>query len=215
MASSFIEQIPVVMGIIKQLRENKPNRHRMLDIGKGFGKYGFLTHEYFGLDFSDTPDPTKTLREQSRWTIDAVEIQPAYMWPHIDHIYETVYQGDILELYPNLPAYDIVLMTDVIEHLDKQPAIDLVKHLLGTGAVVVVSTPAKFFHQDVFKSEWEHHRSHWRVKDFEFAPFLVWETVREGRIYVLAAQPERFVIFGSGPYRRLRRVARGLIDAVS
>jgi hypothetical protein len=187
----------------------------MLDIGKGLGKYGFLAHEFLGIDFHVEPDPTKTLREQSRWTIDAVEIQPSYMWPHISHIYETVYQGDILEIYLELPAYDIVLMTDIVEHLDKERAIGVIRYLVGTGAVVVVSSPVKFFHQEAFESEWEHHVSHSTVKDFGFAPFLAWERVREGRIYVISGAPEQFVIFGSNPYRRMRRIARGLIDALT
>ena len=46
----------------------------MLDIGKGFGKYAFLTHEYCGIDNTRRPDPTRTLREQSRVAIDAVGV---------------------------------------------------------------------------------------------------------------------------------------------
>ncbi len=208
MASSFAEQIPTIVDIIHRLEINDRSRHRMLDVGKGLGKYGFLTHEFVGLDPQKLPDPSKKLREQSRWTIDAVEIQPAYMWPHIDDIYETVYMGDVLNLYPTLPSYDVILMTDVIEHLDKQPALEMVKHFLGTGAVVVISTPIKFFHQDFMESEWEQHRSHWTPKDFRFAPHVVWQTVRRGRIYVLSAAPESF-----NSHPRLRRIARSLIDA--
>ena len=37
MASSFINQVPVIINLIQRLKPNK-----VLYIGKGFGKYGFL-----------------------------------------------------------------------------------------------------------------------------------------------------------------------------
>lgn len=210
MASSFPEQISPIIRIIRRLSSNDPARHRMLDIGKGLGKYGFLTHEYVGLDTQKLPEPSKTLREQSRWTIDAVEIQPAYMWPHIAHIYETVHIGDVLQLYPKLPSYDVILMTDVIEHLDKRPALEMVNHFLSTGAVVLISTPVKFFHQDFMGSEWERHRSHWQRRDFRFAPYVVSQTVHQGRIYVLSSTLEPLP-----SHLNMRRIMRSLIDAAT
>jgi hypothetical protein len=76
MASSFPEQIPAIVYLLQQLQLNDGRRSRMLDVGKGMGKYGFLAHEYVGMDRREAPEPLKTLAEQSRWTIDAVEIQP-------------------------------------------------------------------------------------------------------------------------------------------
>ena len=45
MASSFVSQIPVIVNLVSKLKPRK-----IIDIGKGFGKYGFLIHEYAGID---------------------------------------------------------------------------------------------------------------------------------------------------------------------
>ena len=52
MASSFVSQIPVVVYLLQRLAPTS-----MLDIGKGFGKYGFLAHEY---DSESRPRPRRT-----------------------------------------------------------------------------------------------------------------------------------------------------------
>jgi hypothetical protein len=135
------------------------------------------------------------------------------MWPHIEQIYDTVYKGDITEIYSTLPAYDIVLMADVIEHIEKQGALRVVEDFLARGAAVIVASPVRFFSQAAFDSEWEQHRSHWRPRDFAFAPWMEWETFGSGRIYLLANAPERLKFFGSRPYRRVRRLVKGFYDA--
>jgi hypothetical protein len=45
MASSFSAQIPAIVHLLKSLASKS-----VFDIGKGFGKYGFLIHEYLGID---------------------------------------------------------------------------------------------------------------------------------------------------------------------
>src|SRR6266498_1250831 len=94
-ASSYEQQIPVVLYVVERLAPRT-----VLDVGKGFGKYGFLIHEYAGIPESRRLDPGKTLAEQSDVVIDAVEIQPDYMFPHLPHLYREVMLGDITELYP-------------------------------------------------------------------------------------------------------------------
>ena len=93
MASSFSTQILVIVDLITRIRPAT-----MLDVGTWFGKYAFLTHECCGIDNTRRPDPTRTLREQSRVAIDAVECNTAYLWPHIDHLYRKLYIGRIESL---------------------------------------------------------------------------------------------------------------------
>ena len=82
MASSFVEQVPVIVFLLQKL-----NPQTVLDVGKGFGKYGFLLHEYVGIDQTKRPDPSKTLAEQSCVAVDAVEVNRSYLWPHISQFY--------------------------------------------------------------------------------------------------------------------------------
>jgi hypothetical protein len=74
MASSFSNQIPLIVWLLQILRP-----HTILDVGKGFGKYGFLAHEYLGVDPRVRPDPTRTLANQSRIVLDAVESNLDYL----------------------------------------------------------------------------------------------------------------------------------------
>jgi hypothetical protein len=76
MGSSFMSQIPTVLDLLQQIHAKS-----MFDVGKGFGKYGLLVHEYFGIPTAVRPDPGRMLREQSTVVIDAVESNPFYMWP--------------------------------------------------------------------------------------------------------------------------------------
>ena len=85
MGSSFMSQIPTVLDLLQQIHPKT-----MRDVGKGFGKYGFLVHEYFGNPTAVRPNPRRMLREQSTVVIDAVESNHFYMWP-LDHIYRRIY----------------------------------------------------------------------------------------------------------------------------
>ena len=148
MASSFINQVPVVIHLIKKL-----NPKKILDIGKGFGKYGFLIHEYVGIDNTKKINSAKLLKDQSDILIDAVEIDPDLMLPHLSQIYNEVYFGNILDIFERLPSYDMVLMIDIIEHIDKGGALVLLRHFLQEGSTVIIATPINFFKQELYESE--------------------------------------------------------------
>jgi SAM-dependent methyltransferase len=203
MASSFIEQVAVVAPLLQQLAPTS-----VLDIGKGFGKYGFLLHECVGITEDVTPDPTRKFKDQSTVRVDGVEIQPNYMLPHMEHIYDEIHMGDITEIYPTLTGYDVVLMADVIEHLDKDKGIEVLKHFLADGSAIVVSTPYNFWTQEnLYGNPWETHRSLWMPPDFSFAPFLLWQSAGRGRVYLLANTQRRVSRdFGSHPRKGLRRL---------
>ena len=209
MASSYAAQIPMLIYVLRQLAPRT-----VLDVGKGFGKYGFLIHEQVGIPMSERPDPSRTLSEQSRVAIDAVEIQPDYLFPHLEHIYRRVFLGDIVDLYSDLHGYDTILMADVIEHLEKPNALRVLTHFLDHGASVVIATPKRFFSQSHYGSEWEAHRSHWTPRDFAWAPWASWQNVGPGRIYLLAPKPRPVIGFGNRPMTRLRRVAGLLRDEI-
>jgi SAM-dependent methyltransferase len=208
-ASSFSDQIPVIVYLLQQLKPRS-----VLDIGKGFGKYGFLVHEYVGIPTSSAPDPTKTLAQQSAVAVDAVEIQKTYLWPHIEQLYRQVFVGKIEELYPTLGHYDVVLMADVIEHIEKPAALAILRHFLAQGSAIVISTPKDLFHQELYDSPHEQHVSHWRREDFDFAKFVDCQNVGVGRIFLLANQPSYVRGFGNRLLTRIRRVARLMVSEI-
>ncbi len=203
MASSFIDQTPAIIHILQKLQPKK-----ILDVGKGFGKYGFLLHEYLGIDNTKKIDPAKSLKEQSSIVVDAVEIDPDLMLPHLSHIYNKVYFGDILQLYTQLPSYDLVLMIDIIEHINKNEALVLVKQLLQRGSKIIIATPRNFFRQDLYESEFENHVSHWSVKDFKKLGFLNVQYLNAGAIYLLSQEKIDIRGFGNSWIKKIRRIAR-------
>jgi hypothetical protein len=145
-ASSFVDQVPVIIFLLHKL-----SPQTVLDVGKGFGKYGFLLHEYVGIDQTKRPDPNKTLAEQSRVAVDAVEVNRSYLWPHLGQLYRQVFVGRVEELCSTLPSYDVILMADVIEHIEKAAALQVLESFLAR-STVIVSTPRHFFEQDLYES---------------------------------------------------------------
>lgn len=136
--------------------EVKPRR--ILDIGPGHGKAGILLREYIGTVAAGTGPIER---------VDAIEAEPRYLkrFRWLESVYDRVMVGDACELSQDaLDCYDLVLMADVIEHLDYRQASALLERICGH---VVISTPADFFQNpeaDDFPSE--RHRSHWSAADF-------------------------------------------------
>jgi 2-polyprenyl-3-methyl-5-hydroxy-6-metoxy-1,4-benzoquinol methylase len=125
---------------------------RILDIGSGYGKFGLLCREYF----NDKPQ-----------RIDAVEAWKPYIdkFPWLHCIYDNVYNLDGSQLTQEfLDNYDVVMMNDVIEHMEKDVALALLSRIKG---YVVIATPRDFFEQEFENNPFEHHVSHWTPSDFE------------------------------------------------
>lgn len=132
---------------------------QVLDIGFGFGKWGFLLRE--ALDFIDG----RVAREDWAVTIDGIDARengsPLEGW-----VYDDVQIGDIRELIDDLKPYDLVVMGDVIEHFDKAEGISLLHTLLAKHRNVLLTTPYAFFEQEIEGNPYQRHRSHWTINDF-------------------------------------------------
>jgi SAM-dependent methyltransferase len=205
MASSFIEQLPAIIHIIEKLAPKN-----VLDIGKGFGKYGFLIHEYVGIDNKKKLDPKKSLKDLSHILIDAVEVDEDLILPHLSHLYTTIYFGDVLKLYKDFPVYDLILMVDIIEHIDKKEALNMLKYFLKNGSKILIATPKLFFEQELYESEFEHHVSHWTINDFEKLGNCSSQNINAGTIYLLSNEKIDIRGFGNSAIKKLRRIARAI-----
>lgn len=207
MASSFASQIPQIIFLISQIKSKT-----ILDIGKGFGKYGFLIHEYIGIEKANGINPAKTMKAQSKINIDAVEIDKQLFLPHLDHIYNKVYEGSILEMYTRLPNYDLILIIDVIEHLEKNAAVKMLEYFISKKNKIIIATPEKFFQQHLYDSPFEEHISHWNLKDFSNIAYVDHQKCSGGIIYFLTSQKMNIRGFGNSIIKKIRRLARALRD---
>ena len=95
----------------------------ILDVGVGFGKWGFL--------FREALDVKRGRLGREDWdvVIDGVEVFEQYIQPHQRFLYDTIHVGDICELVSTLGTYDLVFMSDVLEHIDKLDALCLLDEL--------------------------------------------------------------------------------------
>ena len=128
--------------------ENTPKT--ILDVGCGYGKYGVLLREYL----------------EGNPLVDGVEAWPEYIENHnLRGIYNHVYSDDVVNLdNETLSLYDLVMMGDVIEHIEKEAALDLLSRIPG---YVIIATPFDHFHTDEGLPPTEAHVSHWTKDDFE------------------------------------------------
>jgi len=209
LASSFSSQIPIIIYLIKKL-----NPQKILDIGKGFGKYGFLIHEYFGIETNKKIDKSLTLKEQSKVIIDAVEVDDDLMLPHLNQIYNKIYIVDIFDIYRNLESYDLILMIDVIEHLEKEKAKKMLIYFLSIGHTIIIATPKNFFAQHLYESSYENHISHWSVKDFKEIGKVDYQYTGDGVVYLVSSDKHKIVGFGNSLNKKVKRILRIIINEV-
>src|SRR5690554_6183829 len=100
------------------------NPKKLLDIGVGHGKYGFLAREY--LDISDNSKPYSTRTVQ----IDGIEAFPEYITDLQRLIYDTIHIGNALDVIDKVDNYDLILMMDVFEHFTYEDGMALLNKCL-------------------------------------------------------------------------------------
>jgi SAM-dependent methyltransferase len=143
MPTSEYRQIPQVLDVIARERPRT-----VLDVGAGYGKYGFLAREFGDAERVDAIDVT----------------EPRFK------AYDHVWLGDLREIERLLPAdaprYDLALFIDVIEHLEKPEAYALLDRLVARARKVLITTPWGFRPQEIPGMPYETHRSGWLPWDF-------------------------------------------------
>jgi hypothetical protein len=161
MPSSVFEQIPEVVQAVAAYHPTS-----ILDVGIGCGKYALLLREF--LECSVRP-PAASLNPITRQLrINGVEIFPDYLTDVQRLLYDTIMIGDIAQIAPTLDTYDVILLVDVIEHIERPLAVKTLDHLLAKARKgVVLSTPASSFPQgEVFGNAAERHIDTWSPADF-------------------------------------------------
>lgn len=138
----------------------------LLDIGIGFGKYGFLAREY--LEIWDKTDQYDVWHCQ----IDGIEAFSEYIHPWHEQIYDNIFLGDAREIVPTLTTcYDLTLLIDVLEHFTYADGWELIQQLQRHTRNILISTPKDIGHQgDVFGNDYETHRFQWNPSHFRSLP---------------------------------------------
>ncbi len=135
---------------------------RILDVGAGFGKWGFLIRDTF--DVACFQHFTK-----EEWTLDitAIEPFPKCITPLQEHIYNRIIRKDLFECLDELGNFDLVIFGDIIEHLEKEKGYEALDRLFEHTGNIIISTPNGYLPQGAWAgNEREIHRSGWTLQDF-------------------------------------------------
>lgn len=187
----------------------------VLDVGCGFGKYGVLLREYLDIwNERLTPDTWHT-------RLVGVEAFEDYRNPISDYVYNELHFGPAQQVLPALGRFDLVLISDVIEHLEIQDATRLVEHCLNAGSIVLISTPRDFYRQhDICGNPYEVHRCHWKAQHFPNGAYVSVVHLLSCNLFVASLSPlpdgicyladYRNVLYIQSRYRLRRLRALGL-----
>ncbi|MCX5758003.1 MAG: class I SAM-dependent methyltransferase, partial [Candidatus Hydrogenedentes bacterium] len=134
------------------------NPSSVLDVGCGFGLWGFLCR--MQLDVANGRVRPETWQAR----IDGIEYFEPYIQAHQRALYSSLCIGDIRELADELEPYDLMIAGDVLEHLDKGEG-EVVRDRLYAKArmALMVNIPlgAGWEHPEAYGNPQELHRSVW------------------------------------------------------
>jgi len=158
----------LISPIIEMISSLKPQS--VLDIGVGFGKFGFLCREY--LELWDGREQYGDWQKR----IDGIEAFPKYVTPLQKQIYDEIYIGDASEVLPTLThKYDLILLIDVIEHFSLEDGQKLLQECAKRSRGCIISTPLTVTPQEAaFDNDYEIHKSTWTKDHFsEFSDKII------------------------------------------
>jgi len=130
------------------------NPMSVLDIGFGFGKFGFLAREYTDV----------RLGRYFNWKtrIDGIEIFEKYVTNLQREIYNNIYIGNAIDILPTLGCYDMIICSDVLEHFSEQDGTVLLNLIKDRCKFALIATPVTVLHQEaLYDNENERHISAW------------------------------------------------------
>jgi SAM-dependent methyltransferase len=134
----------------------------VLDVGCGFGRWGFLCREF--LDVWEG----RTYSESWKVRIEGIEAFPPNITPMHHYIYNNIYIGDAAQVIEQLSAYDLIIFGDVLEHFVKDEGEQLLqKAIAHTNKAVLIHVPLGIGWEQGPRDDniYETHRSVWEARD--------------------------------------------------
>jgi len=129
----------------------------VLDVGIGFGKYGFLAREY--------TDVYRGRYHKDEWVtnIDGIEGFKNLVTEFHHYVYNNIYIGDACALINTLNNYDLIVCVDMLEHVEKDKGKLLLNAFKNKSKTTIVSVPIKPSKQGKgkYNNPFAPHRSVW------------------------------------------------------
>lgn len=159
--------------IMRQVLMHNPKT--VLDLGVGHGINGAGIRNWLNVGIKDNYKDTEV------FGVEGFKEYESALWSCYDIVYVMTIQD---YLKNNIDKFDCVLMTDVLEHFDKDEGnaviSKIVRDVLCPGGILLISTPAVWIEQGAaYGNELETHRSLWHFTDFIGMPGV--EIIKDGR----------------------------------
>lgn len=165
-AKNIFSKLDISKINIQDIFEGKPMpapEFKILDIGCGFGKWGFLIRDSF-----DVMTFQKFKKEDWKLNITAIEPFPECITDIQEQIYNKIIKKDFFSCIDDLEQFDLVIFGDVIEHFEKEKGYEVLNKIFEHTNNIIVSTPNGFMPQGAWaNNELEIHKSGWTIEDFE------------------------------------------------
>jgi len=153
------------------------NPMSVLDIGIGFGKFGFLAREYTDVWHG----------RYFKWEtkIEGIEAFERYVGLLQRLVYDKIHIGDALDVILHLDCkFDVIICADMLEHLEKDRGLKLLKAIRDKGEYSIIVLPMFPSPQGaVNDNEYELHRAKWDYP--ELAEFGQVTPMPKGNTFIL------------------------------
>jgi hypothetical protein len=153
MPTGFTDSLTPVARFIEWLQPA-----RVLDVGVGGGRMGFLAREYAHL-------PWHPHGKVGPVVVDGIEGYAPYLSDVQHALYDELVVGEAIETVTNMAEggrrYDLVIAADILEHFSSQDARRFLDGCLLIGRCVLIVTPRTYFDQHSTDNPLQTHRSHW------------------------------------------------------
>lgn len=151
----------------------------VLDIGVGFGRWGFLCREML--------DAFAGRVDRSRWRIriEGIEIYEKYLQNHQRYIYDKIHVGNAKDVIKTLGRYDIIIIGDMLEHLAKDDAWGLFHAAMERAdKALVLNLPIGegWLREIGSDNKYEDHLSWWTLDEFaDYRPDIYMTRLMNGQ----------------------------------
>ena len=164
MPTSRPEPIPFIVNKIITLKPRS-----LLDVGIGFGKWGFLAREYTDIWLNHLNDVEGFKKSNWKSIVDGIEVFGEYVEELQRGIYDNIWIGDACELIPtNRKRYDMIIASDVLEHMSLDKGSELLASIKDKCKNAFIVTPARMLPQGaVYNNQNETHVHGWIKEQLE------------------------------------------------
>ena len=171
MGTSNWQNISYVVELIRAINPTK-----ILDFGIGFGRWGILCREF--LEVWDEGNYTGKWNRQ----IDGVEVFPDYIKSYHSYFYDNIYNEEGYKWIKNSKEnYNLIIFGDVLEHFEKQTALEIVNISLIKSDYIIINIPlgTQWEQGSNNENKYEEHKSIWQTSDFKNFRFKVVKSFRD------------------------------------